>query len=83
LIKKKRIEENKVPPTDYRMKLVIIDLQLDAFKRTPVSAIVAIFNPLGAEQLRVSLPISMFSHARLEVGQEVVLTPKIKEISSL
>jgi hypothetical protein len=72
-----------MPPTDYRMKIAIISLQLDAFKQTPVSVEIGVFNPLGVIQLRTTLPISMFSHAKLEVGQELCLTPRIKEITSL
>ena len=61
------------------MKLVIIHLQLDAFKRTPVAVQVMAVNELGAEQLRFTLPISLFDRTtQLEVGMEIVLTPKIK-----
>ena len=61
------------------MKLVIAHLQLDAFKRTPIAVQVMVVNELGVEQSRFLLPISMFSHAKLEVGQELILTPKSTE----
>lgn len=62
------------------MKLIIIHLQLDAFRRTPVQVQLMLVNELGTELSRMMVPISLFSNIQqLEVGMEITLAPKVKQ----
>jgi len=57
------------------VKIIITDLQLDPFTKRPVYVTITIFDQLGREQLRASLPVRMFN-GELAVGAELTLTPK-------
>lgn len=59
------------------MRIVITDLQLDAFTRKPVIVTITIFDPFGTEQLRTKLPVKMLT-GELFVGAELLLIPKVE-----
>lgn len=61
------------------MKLIIIHIQLDAFRKTPIQVQLMLVNELGAELSRFMVPISLFSaKEQLAVGDQVTLSPKLK-----
>lgn len=60
-----------------KLKLIIIQIQLDAFGRTPVQVQLMLVNELGTELSRFWVPVSLFSNKhQLAVGIEITLVPK-------
>lgn len=60
-------------------RIVITGIQRDIMTQRPVFITISIFSKYGVEQFRTTISSDLFTKdLELEIGNEVVLTPKIK-----
>lgn len=61
------------------MKIIILDIQLDFMKKTPMFVTIGVFDQQGVEKLKIPmLPVMLFQ-GTLAVGQRVFFSPYNEE----